>query len=389
MRTGFSGSYAADDVRFLLEPVSMAPTDVATKERLIQSGQKHYSELLAPEHAPDATYLALFEAAFARNADRVARDTLSLARALAVEPRPPVLVSLARAGTPVGVLLRRALRRLGLDAPHYSVSIIRDRGIDAVALDAIRAWHPTHGMRFVDGWTGKGAIARELGHALADYDAARGLRTDPRPVVLTDLAGVAGLAAGGDDYLIPSAILNGTISGLLSRTVLDSTQLGPDEFHGCVWLHHLADHDRSRAYVDAIDERMAVILDDSTHGMNDTHDTNGIHDMDGIPMASWDDGARARCRARTEGLMTAVASRFGITDRHRIKPGIGEATRAVLRRMPERVLVADPAAADAAHLVHLAAARGAPIETWPDLPYAAVTLIRKLGPAHAPWTGAG
>ncbi len=372
MRLGFSGAYRPDDVRFLLVPVDMPPTDVATKERLIQSGEKHYSELLAPEHAPDAAYLALFEAAFERNADRVARDTLALAGALAAEAeagRPPVIVSLARAGTPIGVLLRRALRLLGHDIPHYSVSIIRDRGIDAVALDAIRAWHPRHVMRFVDGWTGKGAIARELRSALAVYDQARGTRSDPRPVVLSDLAGVAGLAAGGDDYLIPSAILNGTISGLLSRTVLDRALLGPDDFHGCVRLDHLAAHDRTQWYVDAIAERMAA--------------------SEPAPMASWSDADRAACHARSEALMASVAARHGITDRHRIKPGIGEATRAVLRRMPERVLVADPDAPDARHLVHLARSKGAPVEVWPALPYAAVTLIRRLGPAHAPWRGNG
>ncbi len=375
MRTGFSGSYDPDDVRFLLEPVRMAPTDVATKERLIQSGAKHYSELLAPEHAPDATYLALFEAAFARNADRVARDVVALARALAAGGDPPALVSLARAGTPIGVLLRRTLGHLGLRAPHYSISIIRDRGIDGQALDAIRRWHPKRHMYFVDGWTGKGAIARELRRALAEYDAARDRGPiPPSLVVLSDLAGVAGQAAGGDDYLIPSAILNGTVSGLVSRTVLDRALLGPDDFHGCVYLDHLEPHDRTRWYVDTIDARVRDLV---RRGMN------------GISPAAWSDADRAACAARTARLMATVGERCGVTDRHRIKPGIGEATRAVLRRMPDRVLVADPDAPDARHLVHLAETRGAPIEVWPELPYTAVTLIRRLGAAHRPWVDEG
>ncbi|MCB9540291.1 MAG: cysteine protease StiP family protein [Myxococcales bacterium] len=365
MQRGFSGSYDPDDVRFLLEPIELPPTDVETKERLIQSGAVHYSEVLAPEEAPDATYLGLFEDSVARNGGRVARDVAALAKALAEGP-PTALVSLARAGTPVGVLLRRALRRLGVEAPHYAVSIIRDRGIDARALDAVRAWHPDRRLAFVDGWTGKGAIARELRSALADYDAARGTRTPPFLVVLSDLAGVAELAAGGDDYLIPSAILNGTVSGLLSRTVLDTTRLGPDDFHGCVELRHLAPHDRTRAYVDTIDGLVGAAIDDAAP-------------------ARWGDADRAACAERTRRLMADLAARHGVTDLHRIKPGIGEATRAVLRRMPDRVLVADPAATESAHLVHLAAQRGARVEVWPALPYAAVTLIRKLGAAHAPW----
>ena len=46
-----------------------------------------------------------------------------------------VLVSLARAGTPIGILLRRYLRgRYGADIPHYTISIIRGRGIDRNAM---------------------------------------------------------------------------------------------------------------------------------------------------------------------------------------------------------------------------------------------------------------
>jgi hypothetical protein len=66
--------------------------------------------------------------------------------------------SLARAGTPVGVLLRRELLRRGVDAVHYSISIIRGRGIDRVALAHLAAARGTEDAVFVDGWTGKGAI---------------------------------------------------------------------------------------------------------------------------------------------------------------------------------------------------------------------------------------
>ncbi len=60
--TPFTGSYRAEDAIFLLKPMRLDMVDVATKERLIQSGQRHYSEMLAPERAPDPQYRALFEA---------------------------------------------------------------------------------------------------------------------------------------------------------------------------------------------------------------------------------------------------------------------------------------------------------------------------------------
>jgi hypothetical protein len=131
----FSGSYDPSDVVFLLKPVKLEPTPVGEKERLIQSGQRHYSEVIAPEHLPDAEYLALFHAAFERNRVRFAHDIIELAHRILAQIPSPTLLSLARAGTPVGALLKRTMNRLGVEAPHYSLSIIRDRGIDAVAMD--------------------------------------------------------------------------------------------------------------------------------------------------------------------------------------------------------------------------------------------------------------
>ena len=117
----FSGSYDPADVTFLLKPVAFVPTDVAVKEALIQSGQRHYSEMLSPESPPGEAYLALYRAALARNGARLAQDIASLAAALDARTaagREIVLASLARAGTPIGILLTRALRRLGRTAVH-------------------------------------------------------------------------------------------------------------------------------------------------------------------------------------------------------------------------------------------------------------------------------
>ncbi|MCA8932692.1 MAG: hypothetical protein KDA49_09515, partial [Rhodospirillaceae bacterium] len=262
---GFSGSYAADDVTFLLKPVELAPTPVAEKERLIQSGARHYSEMLSAEEAPDATYLALFHQALAANRGRFAGDLARLAKALHRD-RPPgeiVLASLARAGTPVGVLLRRALVRLGRPVAHYSLSIIRDRGIDRAALDWMLARHAADRMVFVDGWTGKGAIAGELVASLGREHAGGAAVPAPELVAVADLAGVAALAATAADYLIPSAILNAVVSGLVSRTVLNDDVVGPGEFHACVVQHHLAGHDLSRRFVDALMPDLEAALADA------------------------------------------------------------------------------------------------------------------------------
>lgn len=356
----FSGSYEPRDVTFLLRPVQLAPTPVEEKERLIQSGRRHYSELIGTEAPPDAEYLALFHAAFDRNAHRFAQDLIRLTRALAARPgRELVLVSLARAGTPVGVLLGRAAGLLGRGAVHYSISIIRDRGIDEVALDYILERHAADDVVFIDGWTGKGAIAEELERSAGRYARSRGVRLDTTLVVLADLAGVAGLAATSEDYLIPSSILNATISGLVSRTILNDTCVGPGQFHACVHYEHLAPADLSRWFVDALTARIEALQAEPA-----------------APL-SWTAEYRAGLRAVSAAFMEGSQARWRVADPLRIKPGISESTRALLRRVPDRLLLRDPGDADVRHLAHLARRRGVAIEVEPSMPYRAATIIRE------------
>ncbi len=172
----FSGSYDPRDCRFLLTPIAADDTPVADKERLIQSGRRHYSEMISLEQPPSRAYTELFLALTARHKARLAAEILALAEAVRRRrPAPVTVVSLARAGTPVGALLHRALERLGVASRHYSISIIRDRGIDRRALAHIlRAdQRPAAGVVFVDGWTAKGVIGRELKRAIARWNAGQ------------------------------------------------------------------------------------------------------------------------------------------------------------------------------------------------------------------------
>jgi len=354
----FSGSYDQQDVTFLLKPVSLAPVDVATKERLIQSGRRHYSEMLSAEAVPGPEYLRLYEAALARNAGRLAQDVVSLAGALterAAGRTEVVIASLARAGTPIGVLLRRALARMGVAATHYSLSIIRDRGIDMQALRHIAGLHDPQDVVFVDGWTGKGTITRELQSSLA----SRPLGFSPFLAVVADPAGYADLAPGDEDYLIPSGLLNAIVSGLVSRSVLNAELVGPGDFHACVHYSHLAPHDLSRRFVDEIDRQM--------------------RDLSPRPIPQ--NPVRKSERARAcDAMVGELMDQLGLLDRNRIKPGVAEATRAVLRRLPDRLLIRDRSDPDVAHLVHLAEERGLRVDPLPGAhAYRAVAVIRTLG----------
>lgn len=359
----FSGSYAPEDVTFLLKPIRMAPTGVELKEALLQSGRRHYSEMIAPEPPPDEEYSTLFEQAFTLGRRRLGWDVARLALALAERCSGEIaVVSLARAGTPIGVLLRRTLLRLGRRSFHYSISIIRDRGIDGNALDHILGNHDPASVVFVDGWTGKGAIGAELERAVETYNRSRGVLLDSSLTVVSDLAGRAGLAASGDDYLIPCSILNAVVSGLISRTILHREYVGEDDFHACVFHEELLPQDRSRWFVDTVSQEIE----------------KAIADPACLP-AVWDPDVRRHLRDTSEKFLADAEHRYGIGESNRIKPGLGEATRALLRRVPERLLVQATEGSDLAHLLHLAKRRGVTVEHRPDLPYRAVALLRALG----------
>ena len=358
--TPFSGSYHPEDAVFLLKLMSLNMVDIATKERLIQSGQRHYSELLAPGRAPDPRYLALFEALTARYARRLATEIMALARYLAeTRPQPITVASLARAGTPVGALLARALRGLGrAEVRHYSISIIRDRGIDENALKFIlrREEREPAGLAFVDGWTAKGVIAGELRRALRHWNTRQPERLDESLHVVSDIGGVADVAATYDDYAIPSGVLNATVSGLTSRSILNAS-IGPGDFHGCVFYADCAPHDRSTWFLDQVAGHFAGVAPESVRP----------HTRE-----------RWMRRRAMNAFLDRLFARYRIGDRNFIKPGVAEATRVLLRRLPYLLLLRDPDAPDIEHLRLLAEKKRIPIVIDPAMPIQATALIKDL-----------
>ncbi|MGF6735836.1 hypothetical protein OKW50_008009 [Paraburkholderia youngii] len=349
-----SGSYAPEDVHFLLQRVQMSFTTVEEKELLIQTNRKHYSEMISFEQAPADVHKGLYTHALAQNGARMASNVQSLALALSAAYTGPsiALVSFVRAGVPVGVLLRRALVEMGRDAYHYGVSIIRDRGIDTVALEAIIQLHGAEKIAFVDGWTGKGAISGELKRALDDD---KRFPKDPRLVVLADPCGRAWLAGSAEDWVIPSGILGATVSGLVSRTIWP-THGG---LHGCVTYDHLLKHDVTREFIDKIEAERGAL-------------------GEVYPATPWTKEQRLELQASADDVVSSLATRFGTFNLNCVKPGIAEATRAVLRRVPDHVLVRDRNDSDVQLLMHLTDRAGVTVEeAGVGLgPYRAATIIR-------------
>ena len=350
---GFHGSYASSDVTFLLRKIAMETTPVEEKERLIQSGQRHYSEMLTLESPPSAAHQALFQQALDDGLERLAREVQALALALQQrrQNRPIVLVSFVRAGVPLGVLLLRALRKLGIESEHYGISIVRDKGIDHAAVEWIEQRHAFADIVWVDGWVGKGAIHGELQCSLGKRYPVGEIPL----VVLADPTGKAWLAASGEDWLIPFGILGSTISGLVSRSILRED----GGWHACVNYAHLSEYDVSQWFVDTVDTFRCC--------------------LQGITAADWQVALRHTLLTQSQIIIEQLIKKYDITNLNRLKPGIAEATRAVMRRVPEHILVQHLDDPNIRLLRHLAESRGLILQAVGDwlAPYRAITIIKK------------
>lgn len=356
VQTVGSGSYLPADVSFLLRQVDLSPTDVTEKERLIQTNKRHYSEMISHENPPSATHMDLYARALDQNGERMARDVQALALALNQAYTGPTiaLVSFVRAGLPLGVLLRRVLIDMGREAEHYGISIIRDRGIDVVALETVIKAHGAENIVFVDGWTGKGAISGEIRRSLAGDNR---FPVDPRLVVLADPCGKAWLAASFEDWIIPSGILGATVSGLVSRSIWPKD----GGMHGCVVYDHLREHDVTQSFVDHIHTQARALTSV-------------------VAAQPWTEEQAGLLQADALSVVANLAERFSITNLNRVKPGIAEATRAVLRRVPDHVLVRNRDDQDVQLLMHLTKQAGIEVEEAGEAlgPYRAVTIIRSV-----------
>ena len=358
-----TGSYSSEDVVFLLKDLSDVSLEKSLDERekAIQGGV-HYSEMLPVEYEPTTAYLDLFYESLQASKRQVASEVGTISELLVEKKgKELVLVSLARAGTPIGILMKRYIQmKYKVDLPHYCVSIIRGRGIDENALLSITNRHPDKQIVFVDGWTGKGAISKELTRSVEAFKEKHGVTLDDELIVLADPGHCSSLYGTREDYLIPSACLNSTVSGLISRTVLNSHWIGERDFHGAKVYSELRDKDVSNYYIDEITAEFATVgkLVEATKA--------ALQNTDMTP--TW------------LGLETvaSIQKHFGIEDMNLIKPGVGETTRVLLRRLPWKILVKDLNDSRLKHIFQLAKERDVPVEVYEQMTYTCCGLIKPL-----------
>jgi hypothetical protein len=348
-------SYTKDDVILLLKDITglITPKKTDEREKLIQSGT-HYSEMLPLEGKLSERYIKTYKMALKNYAQSTA-NAVSVVSEKIYEKKGKnvVIVSLARAGTPIGILIKRYLeKKYALsDIKHYSISIIRGRGIDKNAMKYILSRHLGCDIQFVDGWTGKGAILKELEKNIAEYPSI-----SPTLAVLSDPANITDMCGTHEDILIPSSCLNSTISGLISRTFLRDDIIKSDDFHGAAYYEELKNEDVSYEFIEEIEKRFDFNAGDITIENNNKENMNGAKEVE------------------------ELAKFYSIKDINFIKPGIGETTRVLLRRTPWKIIINKQYENSGflVHLFNLAQEKEVPIEYYPLKNYKACGIIKNI-----------
>lgn len=439
-------SYKKEDVTILLKDITgmVLPQPTQERERLIQSGV-HYCEMLPIEYKPSAKYMEAYQEALKHYAKPTAKAVAALAGKVAAKYGDKVvLVSLARAGIPIGILLKRFLQTaFHIQAPHYAISIIRGRGIDDNAMHYILERHCAEHLLFVDGWIGKGAILGELKKCLAAYKGV-----SPELAVAADPAYITELCGTHQDILIPSSCLNSTVSGLISRTFLRSDIIGTQDFHGAAYYGELADADLSYAFIHAIEAQFPTKEESNSKESNGNElngkesnrnepnskesngkESNGKESNGNEPIGKKRNGNELNGKESNGNELNSkesngnepngkkrngnelngkesksnklnsdelnvsidkgidevrkIAAQFDIEDINFIKPGIGETTRVLLRRVPWKVLIQQESKSDKAlnHIYRLAEEKGVPVAYYPLQHYKACGIIKKIADA--------
>ncbi len=358
--TEFS-TYSKDDVIFLLKDISGVSLEQNNedREKAIQGG-RHYSEMLPIEYQVSNTYLNLYKEKLEVSKEKLAYCVGLMAEKILKQKGENVaLVSLARAGTPIGILAKRYIKkRYNLNLPHYTISIIRGKGIDENAIKYILKNHKDMKIQFIDGWTGKGTICNVLETACKTLLEKYNITLDANLAVLADPAGYSNAFGVREDFLIPSACLNSTVSGLVSRTVLRDDLIQKNDFHGAKYYKELNEFDESNDYLEKISDEFENVYDEIDKYMQ-------FWTKDEITKLGYED-------------IQNIIKYLDIKDTNYVKPGIGETTRVLLRRIPYKILVKDLNDTELDHIFVLARDKNIPIEEYPLKAYRCCGIIKDM-----------
>lgn len=345
-------TFNTEDCVYLLKDLTgiIKFTSFEDKERLISDGV-NYSEMITEEEQLSNEICKIFEDTLQNNASELAYYVGVVAEQIYRRGETNcIIVSLARAGSPIGAIIKRYIEfKYNVKLPHYSISIIRGRGIDKNALNFIRSKHPNGIINFVDAWTGKGSITKELRKAIIEYNIEYSTDISYDLAVLADPANLSAIAGTRKDVCIPNACLNSTVSGLVSRTILNKNLISETDFHGAVRYDKLKDIDVTNHFLNTIESHFKICSE-----MNPEPQGNSCVNQ----------------------LLEKIKNDFPVVDINKIKLSIGESSRALIRRKPYKLLIKNVENPNLAFVLHLAKKKKVEICIYDTMDYECITLLK-------------
>ena len=128
-----------------------------------------------------------------------------------------------------------------------------------------------------------------------------------------------------------------------------------DELHGAVYYYKNEDADVSNQFIQAV---LGADTSDVTLVPSEAEADETFKGIDEVK---------------------EIAERFGINDINKIKPGVGETTRVLLRRVPDRILIREDAPAKyTANIMQLAKEKNIPVEIYPFKKYNVCGIIKDV-----------
>ena len=349
-------SYNGDCI-FLLKDLTdkIKEITIEEKENLIRSGVS-YSEMISKESIPSEDIKNIFLNILNRDKKLIAYYVAKISEIIyRKKGNKLVIVSLARAGTPYGILIRKYLKlKYKVDIPHYSISIIRGKGIDANALKYILNKNREANIQFVDGWTGKGSITKELNKSIDDFNNKNKTNIDNSLAVISDPAKLCKVCGTREDFGIATCCLNSTVSGLISRTIHNEKYIGKDEFHGAKTLYYLKEQDCSQYFIDEINKEFNKINIDYKDLVLEIED-----------------------KEYSVKIVNKIRELYDVNNINNIKLSVGESAWVLLRRYPRVVLVKNKADKNVEHIIKLADEKGVKVIEYKNSDYNCISIINE------------
>lgn len=187
-----------------------------------------------------------------------------------------------------------------------------------------------------------------------EYNRSRNVNISNDLYVVSDIGATAAYSATTDDYTIPSALMNSTVSGLVSRSI-HNHQIGEDDFHGCVSYRYLQEHDYSNWFVDEI--ATCFQKEEFVFSKNPSESHQSLN---------------------FRRYIERVMKEYNVTNINRVKPGIAESTRVMLRRVPDILIVRDLDDVNVSHLLQIATEKRVKVVVKNSMPFGACALIRDV-----------